>query len=303
MNEFTKEKLAFVIGLVAILFTLSSLIESIGHIGYSLFGFVLTISHVYYFISISLLIAVYFYGIRFITDRYIRITEIIGDYLYIIVILTPPVYIALFLVVALANIFGNLFRSDNTRYIIEVVLTILIGILSSFIWERIRKIFIKKEKNSSVQQLQKKETSFFNRAESLFNSGNFDLSVVEAFKTIEIAAQKYLIDHGYIEYRKPNSSWLKIMDEKKLIPSQIIEDLQFVRNQRNLAAHAVEPISYEKAKEVLSITSKFLALMSSINSCPVCGSLAIKLEYSKEGNIEMSRAYCGDCGWEETSLG
>jgi C4-type Zn-finger protein len=42
--------------------------------------------------------------------------------------------------------------------------------------------------------------------------------------------------------------------------------------------------------------------MSSINSCPICGSLSIKVDYSKEGNIEMQRAYCEDCGWEETLI-
>ena len=268
MNEFTKEKLAFVIGLLAILFTLNPLITSIGQSGFSLFGFVLSISHVYYFIAVSLLIAVYFYGIRFITEKYIRITERVGDYLYIIVILAPPVYIALFFVVELANVLGQLFRSDSARYVIEISLTILIGVLSSFIWERIRKIFIKKEKNSSIQQLQKKETTFFNRAESLFNSENYDLAVVESLKAIEIAAQKYLLDHGHIPSRKSNYSWIKILDEKKLVPHEMIENLLFVKNQRNLAAHAIEPISYDTSKKILSITSKFLALMSSINSCP-----------------------------------
>src|SRR3972149_5133811 len=102
MNEFTKEKLAFVIGLSAILFTL-------------------TISHLYYFIAAALLISVYFYGIRFITDRYIHITESIGDYLYIIVILAPPIYIALFLVVLLSNLLGMLFKSDIARSVFEIV--------------------------------------------------------------------------------------------------------------------------------------------------------------------------------------
>jgi HEPN domain-containing protein len=302
MNDFTKEKLAFVIGLLAILFTLSPLIESVGQIGFSLFGFVFTISHVYYFIAISLLIAVYFYGIRFITEKFIRITESIGNYLYIIAILAPPIYMALFLVVGLANVLGKIFQSDSTRFGIEIVMSILVGVLSSFIAGRIVKIFTKKEKVSSVQQLQKKESLFFSRAESLFNSGNYDLSVVESLKAIEIAAQKYLIDHGHIPYRKTNYSWIKILDEKKLVPHEMIENLLFVKDQRNLAAHAIEPISYDKAKEVLFITSKFLALMSSINSCPVCGSMAVKVGVEREEGNEIQKVFCEDCGWEETRL-
>ena len=302
MNEFTKEKLAFVIGLVAILFTLSSLIESIGRSGFNLFGFVLTISQVYYFISISLLIAVYFYGIRFITEKYIRITESIGDYLYIIVILTPPIYLALYLVVGIANIIGELSKSEWARKSIEVLFSMFIGGLGVYFWEKIRKIFVKKEINSSVQQLQKKETIFFNRAESLFNSENYDLSVVESLKAIEIAAQKYLLDQRHIPFRKTNYSWIKILDEKKLVPHEMIENLLFVKNQRNLAAHAIEPISYDSAKKILFITGKFLALMSAINSCPECGSLNVKVNIQNEGNIEIQKVYCEDCGREEITI-
>jgi HEPN domain-containing protein len=302
MNEFTKEKLAFVIGLVAILFTLSSLIDSVGQIGFSLFGFMLTLSHVYYFISISLLISVYFYGIRFITEKYIRITESIGDYLYIIVILTPPIYLALYIVVGLANTIGEILKSDWARNSFEILFSMLIGGLSVYLWEKIRKIFLKKEIDSSVQQLQNKETTFFNRAESLFNSGNYDLSVVESLKAIEIAAQKYLLDRGHITSRKTNYSWIKILDEKKLVPSEMIQSLSFVRDQRNMAAHAVENITKENAKEVLSIAGKFLALMSAKNYCPICGSPSEYYEIHKFGDIEIKKVFCEDCGEEKIGL-
>ena len=302
MNEFTKEKLAFVIGLSAILFTLSSLLETLGKYGFSLFGFTLTISHLYYFIAAALLISVYFYGIRFITDRYIHITESIGDYLYIIVILAPPIYIALFLVVLLSNLLGMLFKSDIARSVFEIVFTISIGILSSFISEKLRRLFIKKDKISSIQQLQTKEAIFFNRAESLFNSGNYDLSVVECFKSIEIAAQKYLLDHGHISNWKTNFNWIKYFEEKKLVFHEYIDKIQYIKKQRNMAVHGVKPIYAEIAKDVLNITSKILATMTSIYSCPDCGSLSVAVNIESDGDFEMQELMCNDCGWTESTL-
>ena len=44
---------------------------------------------------------------------------------------------------------------------------------------------------------------------------NCDLSVVESLKAIEIAAQKYLLDHRHISSRRTNYSWINILEEKR----------------------------------------------------------------------------------------
>ena len=109
--------------------------------------------------------------------------------------------------------------------------------------------------NSSIQQLQKKETTFFNRAESLFNSENYDLAVVESLKAIEIAAQKYLLDHGHIPSRKSNYSWIKILDEKKLVPHEMIENLlcEYAGVSGNIISRDCSRLFDEKKHSILGI--------------------------------------------------
>jgi hypothetical protein len=74
-----------------------------------------------------------------------------------------------------------------------------------------------------------------------------------------LPARRSLLQRGVQQIRLP--FYLEIQ-KYELLPKGLIQALDEVRRTRNLAAHAVEPISEEQARNAIAVTARILAALA-----------------------------------------
>lgn len=259
MNEFAKHKIAFSVAFLAVLFSISPLLKEIGHFGYSVFGVLITINHLYYCVSIIFALSVYAYGIQFLSEKGIRAASTTGNAFYALAMTTPWLYGALFLVVLAVDTFEN--------QITPLILNVIVGVLGAFIGAiGVRLVYIiqaklaDKEQEATNESLSKEESLYISRALELLTAKHYDLAVIEAFKAIEASAKKALFDKG-INFQP--TKWVKVIFQEKLLPTELSRALDIIWQARNKAAHGMESVSPEQANELVSSASRIVAVLGS----------------------------------------
>ena len=260
MSDFVKQKIAFAVGLLAVLFTITPLLQPFGSIGYPVFGLDLTLLRLYYFLSILLTLAVYAYSVQFLTERNLRYPAVVGNVLYAVAIVTPAAYVLLFGVLTAVNSAGSLLRYPYLQTFVEHLLSGFAGaVLVRFVF-LLQRVIGRKEKSAVAEQLEREEMQFLHRAEQLSGAGHFDLAAVEAWKALEVAARRTFLRRNLPV--SPRGNLVRDIEKHRLLPGELISELNRVRQVRNLAAHAVEPISKEQAEGVITATARLLAALA-----------------------------------------
>lgn len=259
MNEFAKQKIAFSVAFLAVLFSTTPVLEIIGDRGFFIFHYWFSLNHLYYFLSGVFALSVYAFGIQFISERGIRYVAEVGNTLYVFAITAPAAYLLLFIIV-------KLFEALSTKLpaaaitIISSVASSIVGAMVAILTSVFQKKLNQKEKDATTEQLSREEALFMKRAQELLRARHYDLAVVEAFKSIEVAARKALLERG--QYFAPNK-WVTLLSQKELLPKELIIALNRIREVRNMAAHGVEPVSAEVAKECIPLATRIVAALSS----------------------------------------
>lgn len=256
MSDFTKEKIAFAVALLATIFTITPVLDALGSAGFQLFGFALQVKHLFYLISASLGLSVYCYGIQFITERPLKVTRIVGDTFYALAIVAPVLYLLLFGGVRLASAIGAVLNSGAARVLSEVFTSFLAGVVTVLLDRFLRLALKRKEQQSAVAGLQEQGVARLRRAEELDAAGHHDLAVVEGFRALESAARREAIG----QERPLPRQWLDEL-RARLPTEDLRAAFERLRRARNTAVHAVEPVSAEQAREGLATASKILAYL------------------------------------------
>lgn len=263
MNDFTKQKIAFAIGLLAVLFTVTPLVQAFGDSGYYVFGAKLTVLRLYYALSVTLMLSTYFYALQFLSERDLRYPAIIGNLLYAVALVMPLFSVCLFLITLAVGFLRLMLTNHSVQAAISVVsgvISALIGVLSLDVVRRLGQALGIREKKAVSQQLEREEMQFFRRAEELLEGSHYDLAVVEAWKAIEVAARRSLLGRrGPEKFRLPLYREIEMYE---LLPKSLIPVLHEVRRIRNLGAHAVEPISEEQARSAIELSARILAALA-----------------------------------------
>jgi HEPN domain-containing protein len=259
MNEFAKHKIAFAVAFLAALFSISPLIKEVGERGFHFFGIFLSINYLYYAAACIFTLSVYAFGIQFLTEKGINWAAKAGNAFYALALTTPVIYLALFISAKTLEVLGkNL--SILVINVITGVIGALLGALGTMFIYIFQRRLAEREKNATTEQLSKEETLFMKRAQELIRSKHYDLAVVEAFKAIEVSAKKVLFEQG--RYFQPNK-WLSTISNSEILPKELIQGLNRIREVRNVAAHGVEPVSSETAKEIIPLAARIVATLSS----------------------------------------
>ena len=260
MSDFTKVKIGFAIALLAALFTISPVTSNLGAFGFYVFGIHIEIKHLYYFISLFLTLAVYFYSIQFLTERqvrFVRFAQMLADGSYAIAIVAPILYLSLFLVVLLTAAISPIVKSENLQGIFQNVLSGIMGVLSVLASQRLMKLFAKREKQSSSEEYDKQAISVLDRAKQLFEDGHYDLSVIECFKSIETAARKVLLQKGVSLKNRSTRDLIQAAQDQGIIPEDRISLVHTIRQSRNIAAHGDKPSQKRKQCWYLKLQDVF----------------------------------------------
>ena len=300
MTDFAKEKIAFAIALLAVLFTLTPLLDTYGTVGFAILGTRLEIRHLYLVLSVTLGLAVYCYGIQFVASRLMRVASIAGDVFHAIAIVVPALYVSLYLAATLVTAVAPILRSPFVQSVVKVVVSAILGAVSVGYWNRARRILDVRQKQAEETRRADLEVDSLRMAEELFKNGHYDLATIEAFRALEIAARGSAnkVDRTL---RRENRDWFQVLVAS--LPEQLRPSLERARTVRNSAAHGVELVSEEAAREAINVIGKSLALIagSVLDRCPACGSTQIVEESGSDHGFSWTRRRCEGCGWLDLS--
>lgn len=262
MTDFTKEKIAFAVALLAVLFTLTPIIEPSKSAGFSVFGIFLSIWHVFYFLSAALGMSVYCYGLHFLVERQKRTFTFLGDVLYAIAVVAPVAYLFLYFGVLVSKAASYILRLPAAKEFLSSGIGVIVGVLSSFLVRFVRESLARKERNAVATQLELEERTLLRRAEELLRLKHYDLVVVESYKAVEVAIRKALLRRGMETRIRPGMLWVDELQKSQLIDPKLLPALDSFRRFRNLAAHHIEPVSEQIAVESLATANKIIAGLS-----------------------------------------
>lgn len=265
MNEFTKNKIAFAVALLAALFTITPIISDIGSWGFEVFSLTLQVNHLYYFLSGVLTLSVYIYGLQFLTERQFKQLQVTGDIFYAIALVSPPLYVSLYLLTLSINLVTKLLQVPFATEVLINILSSIIGALATQLISRIVKAFGRKDRQARVENIQKEEDAILIRAKQLLNDGYFDLTIVECFKVIELTLRKALVARDIQVGRTNPKALMEKARHQELISPELFERVDSLRDLRNSISHSREDVSVtqQQAEQALAITGKILAAIES----------------------------------------
>jgi hypothetical protein len=297
VTELTKNKIAFAVGLLAVLFTLTPLLSDLGGVGFSFLELHLSVRGLYWFLSSTLGLSAYCYGFQFILPNR-RFPTVLGDIFYVTGLVAPLLFLGLFLIALLIDILAPLLRNDRVLSVLQFVMGVATGVASAFAAYRARQTLDLRQRQAERSTSSSQEAAFLLKATALHKDGHFDLAVIEAFRALEVAARA---QYGVIGSGRQRSEWFgRVLND---LPSALRSPLERVRAVRNNAAHAVEPISDADAQEALRVIGKAVALLANIdpNQCPSCGSTPMLEEAGVDSGFHWTRKRCEKCGYLDLS--
>ncbi|NNM29347.1 MAG: DUF4145 domain-containing protein, partial [Akkermansiaceae bacterium] len=259
MSDFAKAKVAFALALAGLLFAIHPLMEDLGTAGFDFPGFVLHFRVIYYALFALLGGSVYFFAIDFLTLSQPGLAHRVGNLLYAVALLFPPVFVAIWLSAQIGEAVVLVSNSDAAGEISMVASSILAGAGAILIVYLISRVMNRRDREANVDKLAAREAPHFRRAEEMNDSGHYDLAALEAFRSIETALSRTLLDRNIRVKSARASELIPAAAQAGIIPHELVGLLHEVRVARNRAIHATTPIPDEDARWLLDTTRKILA--------------------------------------------
>ncbi len=258
MTDFAKTKITFALAMVGVLFAIHPVVKEFWNIGFDFFSLILELKYLYITIMALMSTSVYFYAFEFITDRQMGFSHKMGNILYTVSLLILPLYIVLWVTSILAAIIGSIFESYYTENIVEFGLAILSGVAGVIIVELSTRLLNKKDRLSNVDQLVTQEGKHLMRAEDMLNSSHYDLAALEAFRSIEIALERALVDSNVSFHSKKFQDLISKAIKVGVLHENNAGMINEVRIARNNAVHGKRTISKDEAEWLIRATKEIL---------------------------------------------
>jgi hypothetical protein len=261
MTEFAKAKIGFAVAFLAVLFTITPLISAFGDRGTTVFGLTVTVQHLYYFMAAALAVGVHSYGLQFVTERKFRALDVVGDACYAVGMLAPAAFLAVVLLVAaVSGIASVLPKVAPIASTIGSIASALVGLAAGIASSWLARGFRRLEQRSEARQLDSDAASFLARASELRRAGMPDLSLVEAYKALEVAVRRALVGKPLRGTRPDRpADTIRAASDLGLITDAQRPHLDRLRRWRNMAAHGLEPASDQQAAEALELVRQVVA--------------------------------------------
>lgn len=265
MDEFFKTKVGFTIGLLAAVFAFKPLVDSNSDIGFSIFKFKITLEYAYIALTAFLGLAVYFISLQFASSRHVKILDKISDACYSAALATPPVFLFLWVTTIVLG-----YIASYISQIPEGASNFLAGILSSiftvFTYNFLKKSIEYKFFSAEKEQERKVNLELLSRAQDLFNSGMYDMSVLESSKIVESLLRSLLASRGITTKHGRMLELVRLSEEHRILSNQDIKIFDEIRKKRNESVHAIDAIDRSTAERVLNISRDLIAKLDFISS-------------------------------------
>jgi HEPN domain-containing protein len=181
-----------------------------------------------------------------------------GNYCYALAILVLPFYGALFLSNLAAEQLGQAHLAWAGPTVVPLGLGLLWLVLSQVAawWFRAR--LSDKDRNVTLEQLAEQEIAALNRAREMFDSDHYDLSVIEAWKALELRLRRALLMKGITTRSGSPEALIHRATKAGLLSKGALGLLQTLRQQWNIAV-SVEPLTREAADSALTAARNILS--------------------------------------------
>ena len=261
MTDFTKTKMAFAVGLLAVLFMLKPLVDDFGSLGFGFLTITFEVRFVYYAFAALLGTSAYCYALEMLTERSNPLATRTGNLLYAVAMLVPPVYGALACIYIIANGINFALGTDSARMIVEGVLMFLLGMVGILLFLSIRQRLLEQDKLSIVNQLGAEQANRVTKASGLLEAGLYDLVLVEAFRAIEVGLKRALTAHD-VGYRNSAAGELiQLAEQNHLIGNQEKAYLEDMRALRNAALHEGKSVTRTQAEGIIDTTRRVITVL------------------------------------------
>lgn len=298
MSEFTKAKIGFAIALLAVLFTITPLVNVVGDHGFK-FIVPLTIRGLYYFFTAAMALSVYLSAVQFMVEKPIKYVEPAANACYTVAIVAPPAFLGLYFASRLAALAGEYLHSPVASSIAATLLGSAAGYYIVDATRFLQRSLNRGERKSKSEASQRVELDLLQRAESLVGSGHFDIASFEAFKVIEIA-----VDRKSLDLSLTRGSFDKRWEQLNMlldIPKDLGKKVSASRALRNSAAHSKGRISKDDAVEAIRTSEKVLLALNDAKpkACPKCGKGEVRVTRDTDEWGTWTEARCSACGWKD----
>jgi HEPN domain-containing protein len=244
--------------MAGLLFVIHPLVLEHGASGFSFFGNILQFVVLYYTLIALLGGSVYCFAIDYISETPVGRAHDVGNFFYAMALLFPPVFAVLWLSVKMAE--GIVWLSDSTmagevsKAIFMAIAAISGGLIALIISRRMNS----RDRSDNVNRLAVQSGMHLDRAVELAISGHNDLATLEAFRSVEAALQRALIDSNV----RVKSSSAKVLiptaAREGIVKEEQVGVLHELRVARNRAVHNNTPIPDEDAAWFIETTRRVL---------------------------------------------
>jgi HEPN domain-containing protein len=256
MTDFTKLKMGFSVGLLAVLFTLRPLFENVGAYPVRFPGFQVTLLQLYYAFMATLGLASYFFALELISGKAaVPFAQKAGNTLYALAVLMPPAFVAAVLVSQAGQYVLGRGGLAAAKAVYAGLGLVLLAALLLVMW-RLRAMIGERDRSFSVRHLGDEETEQLAKAQGLLDAGLYDLSVVQAFQTVETSLRRLLLARGRYERRRSVKEMMEAAEGAGLLGSADSRRVQDVRVLRNEVVHEGKPVVRDTAEEVVDNARK-----------------------------------------------
>jgi HEPN domain-containing protein len=252
MTDFTKLKMAFSVGLLAVLFMLKPLFDRVAKFSYPFLGVDLTLTALYYVFAVFLGLAAYFFALELLSGKTTSpFAQRAGNTMYALAILAPPAYSAIFVIAYLGNSLSKWSEGAVSANTINAVGTGLLVLATVAALLYLRRAIGERDRSFSVRKLGDEETAQLTKTNGLLEAGLYDMVVVQAGQTIETSLRRLLLAKGVYSGRSGMKELVERAEAHGLLGAAEKQDIHDVRVLRNQVAHEAKHINRATAEQVV----------------------------------------------------
>jgi len=166
-----------------------------------------------------------------------------------------------------------LFNSDNVTQFISILLNVVSGYIISILTIKTQAKFKKEGDIQNAEKIKLHEIESLEKAKTLYKSNYYDLVLIELWKTLEFSFERVFLMKA-IPYSKKNAFKItETIKKNNLLPKELIDELEIIRNLRNKSAHPNSdlPVNQAQATSAINNTEKILiAIENYKEQCYFC---------------------------------
>jgi len=258
-----KDKIAFVIAFLGVIIAITPFTEILKNITIEYGNIRVNIITLVYIPLAILFLAVYFYALDYLKYGFkifdgialFRYFQIIGDTFYFLAIISPFVYFIIWIVAKVCFLLP-LPNINLAKY--SYLIPILISFISALTSLYAAKYLNRERRKTLEESLDESSIKAENEVKNLVEKKLWNLSIVKAFRSLELTINKRLIELGVDPSRITTFRAINFLLQNGIIDRKDSQKIQYIRELRNKAVHSNTKFTKKEAIEVVNITKALI---------------------------------------------